>query len=126
MLAGDFQRKLRKLNPNIRIFCSNDDSKPAGIYIVIRGEYKEICGIDKNYLPEHIQYDENGRIVKGGWRRAIKTLIKKGFIDKKKAESVFSTHLNYSAPKFKYHSPDISKKLINKGIPVEEVTNGCF
>ena len=120
MLAGDFARKLRKLNPNLRIFCSNDNSKPAGIFTVVRGEYKEICGIDKNYIPEHITYREDGRIIRSGWRRAIKILVKQGYIDRKEAEKVFNTHLNYSAPKFKYTSPDLRKRLLNKGIPVEE------
>ena len=124
MLAGEFERKLRKLNPNLRIFCSDNSSRPAGIFTVKRGEYTEICGIDKNYLPEHITYHEDGRIARSGWRRAVKILIKKGYIDRKEAEKVFNTHLYNSAPKFKYTSPDMRKRLMSKGIPVEDMYHG--
>jgi hypothetical protein len=99
MLSGDFERRLRRLNSNLRIFCGDDDSKPAGIYHVVRGEYTEICGCDKNWLPEHIQYNEDGSIRRGGWRRTLKILINKGFIDRRQAEKVFQTHLEYKGTK---------------------------
>jgi hypothetical protein len=95
MLSGDFERKLRILNRELRIFCGNDDSKPAGIYHVVRGEYTEICGCDKNWLPEYVQYNEDGSIRRGGWRRVLKILINKDLIDRKEAEKVFQTHLEY-------------------------------
>jgi hypothetical protein len=98
MLSGEFERKLRQLNKNIRVFCGNDDSKPAGIYHVVRGEYTEICGCDKNWLPEHAQYNLDGSIRKGGWRRALKILINKGFIDRLEAQKVFNARLEYKGP----------------------------
>jgi hypothetical protein len=100
MLSGDFERKLRKLNPDIRIYCSNDDSKPAGIFWVKpNGEYQEICGIDKNQVPEWPTFDETGAYVKAGWRRALKILINKGFIDRDQAERLFGVHLEYKVTK---------------------------
>lgn len=100
MLAGDFQKKLRKLNPRLRIYAGNSDpSWPAGIYHVVRGEYTEICGIDKNIVPEHSVRAENGAHIRGGWRRALKILIKQGFIDRLSAQKVFRTDLNYKGPK---------------------------
>ena len=102
MLAGTFQSKLRKLNPRLRIYAGNTDSSwPAGIYHVVRGEYTEICGIDKNVVPEHPTRMPNGALLKGGWRRALKILLKKGLIDRHEAQKEFSTHLGYKTPRFK-------------------------
>lgn len=109
MLAGDFQRKLRKVGPKLRIFCGNDDRRAAGIFHVIRGEYTEICGVDKNILPEYSIREDNGNFIMGGWRRPLRILIKKGLIDRSKAERVFSTHLHYPAPKH---------KLVKSNIPL--------
>jgi hypothetical protein len=101
MLSGDFARKLRILNRKLRIFCKNDDSKPAGIFQVIRGEYTEICGIDKQYIPERSVLAENQTHIKGGWRRALRILIKKGLIDRPAAEKLFRTRLHYKTPRKK-------------------------
>jgi hypothetical protein len=100
MLPGTFARNLRKLNPRLRIFCGNDDSKPASIYYVKNGEEQTVCGIDKNYVPEWIIWNEDGSIAKGGWRRALKILLQKKLIDRKKAERLFRADLSYKQPKF--------------------------
>ena len=107
MLAGDFQAKLRKLNPKLRIFCGNDDHRPAGIYQVIRGEYTEICGIDKHYVPEWSIREENGAIIKSGWRRALKILINKGLVDREYAQKLFNARLHYRKPKKQRCNVDI-------------------
>lgn len=94
MLSGDFERKLRKLNKNIRIFCGNDNRFSAGIFIVSRsGEYVEICGADKNYVPEFTSYADDGRIIRSGWRRILKILINKGLIARKATEKEFRANL---------------------------------
>lgn len=101
MLSGTFQSKLRSLNRNLRIYCGNDDTKPAGIFRVIRGEYTEICGIDKNYVPERSIFAKNGTHIKGGWRRALRLLIKQGLVNRASAEKEFSTTLHYPTPRKK-------------------------
>ncbi len=112
MLAGDFQRNLKILNKNLHIFCGDDDSKPAGVWLHRNGEYEEICGVDKNYVDEHSKYNPfSGRIRHGGWRRVLKILLEKGLIDKRKAEKVFRTTLNYFAP-MKLELDPISRELI--------------
>lgn len=95
MLAGEFERKLRKLNRNVRIFCRGNDDRPAGVFIIQNNEYTDICGCDKNYLPQHTIYNSDGSIAKGGWQRVLKILVKKGLADKKKAEKLFRVNLNY-------------------------------
>lgn len=122
MLAGDFERKLQKLNKDLKIFCGNDDSKPAGIFHVIRGEYTQICGIDKNYLTEYPIYREDGAIIRSGWRRALKILLDKGLISRSKAERIFNTYLGYSQ---KRKPIPIKKNTISSfGLPVME--KGAF
>lgn len=121
MLSGDFERKLTKLNRNLRIYCGNDSSKPAGIFTVLpNGDYQEICGVDKNYLPEHIVYNDKGFIIRSGWRRPLKILINKGYIDRHKAEKVFETYLEYSAPKPKRKQSSVASVTAKHGIGVVE------
>lgn len=94
MLAGDFQRKIRQLNSELRIFCGNDETKPAGLYMVVNGEYEQIMSVDKNFLPPHVEYDEVGHIIKSGWRRVVKHLIKEKLVDRRKAEQLFQFHMH--------------------------------
>lgn len=99
MLSGDFQRKLQKLNKNLRIFSTDNKSRTANIYHVVRGEYQPICGVDKNYLGERTVKGERGVILHGGWRRALKILIGQGFIDRREAEKEFRATLPYKQEK---------------------------
>jgi hypothetical protein len=94
MLAGEFERKVRSLNSRLRIYCSNDDSKPAGMFHVVDGEYTELMGVDKNYLPEFVRYGVSNTIEKRGWRSVIERLIHAGLVSKSKAEKVFNTHFD--------------------------------
>ena len=96
MLSGEFERKLYKLNPKLRVFCSDNIYTPAGIFLLTsNGEYEDICGIDKNYVPEHSEFNPNGTHRKGGWRRALRLLINRRLIDRWQAQRVFNTHLEY-------------------------------
>jgi len=115
MLAGDFQRKLRKLNKKLRIFCKDND-RPAGIFQVIRGEYTEICGIDKNIVPEYSIFAINGAHIKGGWRRVLRILIKKGLINRTTAEKEFRAHLHYKKPQKKAKRNKSLGQLMPKSI----------
>lgn len=101
MLAGTFQQKIKKLNKNLRIFCGNDNSKPAGLYIVFFGEYVPICGVDKNELPDRTIVADTGHIIKGGWRRVVNLLIQKKLVDHNKAQRVFGTELKLANKKIR-------------------------
>lgn len=98
MLAGDFQAKLRRINPKLRIFAGDDPKRAAAIYDPADPEIA-LVGIDKNYVYEWPRYDATGRMVSGGWRRAITILIKTGYVDKRKAQQVFGTEFNAKRPK---------------------------
>lgn len=90
MLAGDFAKKLKKLNPRLRI-CSLDNSEyAAGLHYVDPYEgYISICGIDKNYVPERTEVDEVGHILKSGWRRVVNILLARGLTTRERVKKVF-------------------------------------
>lgn len=99
MLSGDFARKLKQLNKNLRISCGDDPKRAACLYYSVYNmgvdedetDYVEICGIDKNEVPEWLILDETNHIVKSGWRRVLNILISRKLVDKRKAENLFRT-----------------------------------
>lgn len=93
MLAHNFQRKLRQLNKSLRIYCGNNETRPATIeWKRPYQEWEAVCAIDKNEVPEMPEVvGETGEIFKGGWRRAMDILIWKKLVSKNKAEILFST-----------------------------------
>ncbi len=96
---------------------------PASVFIVKNSEFEQLCGCDKNYVPEHTEFDANGFIKKGGWRRTLRILIQQKLIDRRHAERVFHAHLPY-APRNKVKAPVYapSRKLMDKYmIPEEEI-----
>lgn len=98
MLSGEFERKLRRLNRRLHIFCGDSSRTPAGVFHEASWEedgYEDICGIDKSFVPEHSEFNENGTMRKGGWRRVLKLLINRRLIERRTAERVFNTHLEY-------------------------------
>lgn len=95
MLAGDFLRKLRKLNNRLSIYCEDWDTRPASICHYKNGEYEKICGIDKHYIPQYAIMAPHGAHIKGGWRRALRILVQKGLINKKQAEKLFKVSLGF-------------------------------
>lgn len=116
MLAGEFARKLRSLNKQLRIWCGDNDKFPASVFIVKEGEFEQMCGCDKNWVPEHTIFDEQGFITKGGWRRVLRVLIRAGLVDRRHAERVFMTHLPYAKPRNATAVPLYTpkRKLIDK------------
>lgn len=89
MFASDFQSKLQKLNPRLRIFCGDSPTRPAGLYIIQGNEYTDLCGVDKNWIGEWPIYDRYGKMLKGGWRRVIKLLSDKKLIDRQRSHKYF-------------------------------------
>lgn len=96
MLAGEFARKLRELNPELKVFCGDNDSRPAGLYQIVAGEYDQICSVDKQWVGEHAEVTDGGFIKRSGWRRVLRLLIHLGLVDRRHAERVFNTHLPYA------------------------------
>lgn len=74
--TGTFYRNLKKLNPRLRICSFDDNGKLAGLFIRDHdGDvYFDICGVDKQFVPEYTEWDAQGHIVKSGWRRVYQML----------------------------------------------------
>lgn len=112
MLAGDFARKIKKLNRNLKIACGNDSSRPASLFYVDRqGHEESICGIDKNIIPEWPVMNPNGSYHKSGWRRTLRVLIGRGLVDRYEAEKLFRTDLNYKRPRQVIKKPDLGVQI---------------
>lgn len=82
MLASTFLGKLKKMNRRLDV-CSIDNSPNlAGIYYRCPKEgILDICGIDKNFIPEYPEFDSRGHVIRSGWRRSIKILLNVKTID---------------------------------------------
>lgn len=111
MEASQFQNKLRRLNPRLRIFCGNDDSKPAGIYTLEKDGYELICGISKNFIPEFSIRDDKGHIVVGGWNRVIKILVAEKLIDRHTSYKYFGHWDEHRVPEWQQERSDIDKEM---------------
>lgn len=121
MLSGEFQRKLRRLNRNLRIFCGDDNKRPAGLFHVVNGEYTEICGVDKNWVPKYAIVNPNGGIVKAGWYRILRILVGKGLVDKQYAQKVFGTYLEFTPTgRLKAKTDNVADKIRRLGMEIVE------
>lgn len=77
MTTGAFYRNLKRLNARLQICSFDDNGKLAGLFIRDHdGEgYFDICGVDKEFVPEYTEWDAQGHIVKSGWRRVYYMLL---------------------------------------------------
>lgn len=80
LLSGEFERILRRLNPDLRVYCGNDGHRPAGLYLVKNGQIEELGGVDKNFVPDQTILDKTGRIVKKGWRAVVLNLVSRRLV----------------------------------------------
>lgn len=96
MLYCTFYAKLRKLNRNLRIY--GDDTAPTrpwGLYEM--GKWGEklthVCGISNTggMVYEWTERRWDGYILRQGWRRVLKMLIKKNLVKSKEAAKEFGT-----------------------------------
>lgn len=126
MLSGEFQRKLRSCTTKLRIFCGDNPNRPAGIFKVNNvGEYEEVCGIDKGFVPELTTQREDGLILKSGWRRVMNILIKAKLVDQRTAQRVFNTRFDFRPRKviIQYETDKI-KRAIEKATVENMVRTG--
>lgn len=98
MYAGEFLKRLRTLNSALRVCSFGDNSHLAGLYYIDKqGEYSDICGVDKNWVPEYSEWDDKGHIVVSGWRRVYLMLLQLKLTSRDKIRKVcpgFFLHYN--------------------------------
>lgn len=96
MNFSTFENKLRKLNPRLKIFKTHDPQKgPWGLYLLspMGGSIEHICGVSNSngFVYELTERRWDGYILRQGWRRVVKVLIKQKYTTSKKAADVFET-----------------------------------
>lgn len=93
MTLGELERRLKRLNKNISVYRGLDDTRPAGIWIMVPtwegGEYEEVCGIEKWNVKEFPTYTAQGKMLTGGWHRALGMLVGKGFVNRHESYKQF-------------------------------------
>lgn len=110
-MASDFQAKIRKLNKNLHIYCQDSD-RPAGLYLVSKtGEVEELCGVDKNHIEEFPSYDRYGKMMKGGWRRAVRLLVAKGYANRHFSYKLFGWYDEHRAPPYNIEKNEIDRAV---------------
>lgn len=75
MMSSDFLKKLKILNPKLKVFSSGNNGRLASIYYIDREGVQDLIGVDKNHVEEYPEYDNQGHLVKGGWRRVCVALL---------------------------------------------------
>ena len=112
MMAGDFAKKLRRLNPKLRIYAGNDDTKPAGVYLHSdTGEPTDICGVAKSWVPEFSERDTSGHILRGGWNRVLHILVSLKLIDKTRSHYFFGYWDEHKTPAYYVEKSQIDRDL---------------
>lgn len=111
MLASTFQTKLKKLNKKLHIFCGDSEYTPAGLWMIDKGEYTEICGVDKQWVNEWPTYDQYGKMVKGGWHRVLKLLVRHKLVDRRQSYKIFGHWDEHREPYHKFNKRPIDDSL---------------
>jgi hypothetical protein len=92
MITGDFQRKLKKLNPTLEVVMQPGSPNFPGLhYRDENGDFVKICAVAWNggWINEYSEYDEVGHVTHPGWRRAILSLLKHNIVTKEKVKKYF-------------------------------------
>jgi hypothetical protein len=100
MLQITWYKKLRELNPKLRV-CQFDNSKnlPGIYYVDEREGIVDICATDVQDVPALPTYDSRGFLVKSGYRRVIHTLLALKLTTRPKVREVFPGFFESHYPK---------------------------
>jgi hypothetical protein len=90
MLQITWYKKLRELNPRLRV-CQFENSRHLpGVYIVDGREgIVDICATDVEYVPALPVFDSRGVMIKSGYRRVVLTLLAMKLTTREKVCKVF-------------------------------------
>jgi hypothetical protein len=90
LYGGDFERCLRQLNPKLKVCCLDNSKYAAGVYYIDPVEgYISVCGVDKGFVPVATTVDQVGHIIKSGWYRVVRILLKQGLTTVQKVQKVW-------------------------------------
>jgi len=102
MLLGEFRRKLKRVNPDLAIYCGNSPRQMAGIHDLNPTAVNDmaICGVSKGWMPlkQSIQDGKTLHIIKRSVKDVLIILARKHKIDRRKAQRVFGFNLAFRVP----------------------------
>lgn len=100
MLQIVWYKKLRQLNPKLRVCQFENSIHLPGIYYVDEREgIVDICATDIQWVPALPQYDPRGYLVKSGYRRVVHTLLQLKLTTKDIVRKVFPGFFESHYPK---------------------------
>lgn len=90
MLQITWYKKLRELNPKLRV-CQFENSRhlPGVYYVHEREGIVDVCATDLYEIPALPEYDANGFMVRSGYRRVVLTLLALKLTTREKVRKVF-------------------------------------
>lgn len=94
-------KKLRQLNPRLRVCQFENSSHLPGIYYVHdKDGIVDVCATDLAWVPPMPVYDTHDRLVKSGYRRVVFILLQMGLTTRSRVRGVFPSFFeqNYPAP----------------------------
>lgn len=101
MLQITWYKKLRELNPKLRVCQFESSNHLPGIYYVHEREgIVDICATDVGYVPTLPEFDSRGFLVKSGYRRVVLALLELKLTTREKVRKVFPGFFeaHYPAP----------------------------
>lgn len=83
-------KKLRELNPKLRV-CQFENSKhlPGVYYVDEREGIVDVCATDISWVPARPKYNTKGMMVKSGYRRVVHILLHMNLTTPAKVRKVF-------------------------------------
>lgn len=125
LYPGEFYRCIKQLNPKLHICSLEGSAHAAGLYYIDPREgYISICGVDKHYVPVATTVDEVGHILKSGWYRVVRILLKEGLTTPDKVKKVWPNFYMSRIPKAEFQNIDPILKKIGKFVYEQEDKRG--
>jgi hypothetical protein len=107
-LSGEFERLLRRLNPDLHVYCGDSYNRPAGLFLVKDGQIQELGGVDKNMVPDQTIVGASGMIVKKGWRATIKMLLGMRLVRPKDVQRLLPEYYSRVKP---FEPPKVTREI---------------
>jgi len=99
MLQVTWYKKLRALNPKLRVCQFEQSNHLPGIYYVDDREgIVDVCATDIGFVPALPMLDSRGGLVKSGYRRVIRILLELKLTTSAKVRSVFPGYFESTYP----------------------------
>jgi hypothetical protein len=100
MLQHVWYQKLRQLCPKLKVCQFSSSSHLPGIYYIHEREgIFDICATDKDWVPALPEFDNNGKMIKSGYRRVIMTLLQLKLTTPQKVKQLFPGFFECHYPK---------------------------